>query len=138
MVAWALATGADFINSARGFMFALGCIQAMQCHKNTCPTGITTHNPTLQKGLDLTDKAQRIAFYHKNLTYGVGLIAHACGVNEPRQLRRDHVHIVMSNGISAPLSELYPEPIVILGDDDASHPVNPNRYSSAIEVSPND
>jgi glutamate synthase domain-containing protein 2 len=138
MVAWALATGADFINSARGFMFALGCIQAMQCHKNTCPTGITTHNPTLQKGLDLTDKAQRVAFYHKNLTYGVGLIAHACGVNEPRQLRRDHVHIVMSNGISAPLSELYPEPIVILGDDDASHPVNSNRYSSAIEVSPND
>ena len=138
MVAWALATGADFINSARGFMFALGCIQAMQCHKNTCPTGVTTHNPKLQKGLDPTDKAQRVAFYHKNLTYGVGLIAHACGVNEPRQLRRDHVHIVMANGISAPLSELYPEPIVILGDDETSHPANTNRYSSAVEVSPND
>lgn len=137
-VAWALATGADFINSARGFMLALGCIQAMQCHKNTCPTGITTHNPKLQKGLDPTDKAERVAFYHKNLTYGVGMIAHACGVNEPRQLRRHHVHIVMANGISAPLSELYPEPIVILGDDDARRVTDPDLYSSAIEVSPND
>ena len=50
MVAWALASGADFVNSARGFMFALGCIQALQCHKNTCPTGITTHNKKLQRG----------------------------------------------------------------------------------------
>src|SRR5690606_7266002 len=58
-VAWALACGADFVNSARGFMFALGCIQAMQCHQNTCPTGVTTHNPKLQKGLDPTNKAER-------------------------------------------------------------------------------
>ena len=44
-VAWALCAGADFVTSARGFMFALGCIQAMKCNKNTCPTGITTHDP---------------------------------------------------------------------------------------------
>ena len=52
-VAWALCMGADFVNSARGFLFALGCIQAMQCNKNTCPTGITTQNPRLQRGLDV-------------------------------------------------------------------------------------
>jgi hypothetical protein len=112
-----LASGADFVNSARGFMFALGCIQAMQCHKNTCPTGITTHNLKLQKGLDPTDKANRVAFYHQNLTYGVGMIAHACGVSEPRKLGLDHVHIVTSHGMSIPLSEFYPQPIVILDED---------------------
>ncbi|HEY7884327.1 MAG TPA: FMN-binding glutamate synthase family protein [Cellvibrionaceae bacterium] len=117
LVAWALAAGADFAVSARGFMFALGCIQAMQCHKNTCPTGITTHNPKLQKGLDPTDKATRVAFYQKNMTYGVGLLAHACGVAEPRLLRRDHVHVVMSNGLSAPLSELYPEPVTLIASN---------------------
>ncbi len=49
-VAWAMCMGADFVVSARGFMFSLGCIQALQCNKNSCPTGITTHNPKLQKG----------------------------------------------------------------------------------------
>ncbi|GAB1259092.1 FMN-binding glutamate synthase family protein [Aurantivibrio plasticivorans] len=107
-VAWALAVGADFIVTARGFMFALGCIQALQCHRNTCPTGITTHNPKLQKGLVVPTKAQRIAHYHKNLEHGVGLIAHACGVPEPRQLQRSHIRIVMENGLSKRLDELFP------------------------------
>ena len=59
-VAWAICLGADFVVSARGFMFALGCIQALQCNKNTCPTGITTHNRSLQKGLVVEDKAERV------------------------------------------------------------------------------
>lgn len=107
-VAWALAVGADFIVSARGNMFALGCIQALQCNKNTCPTGITTHNPKLQQGLNVEDKAQRVANYNKYIHYGVGLIAHSCGVNEPRKLRRDHVRIVTENGLSIALDKLYP------------------------------
>lgn len=52
-VAWAYCAGTDFVTSARGFMFALGCIQALKCNKNTCPTGITTHKASLQNGLDL-------------------------------------------------------------------------------------
>jgi len=108
-VAWALCVGADFCISARGFMFALGCIQALQCNKNTCPTGITTHNPKLQRGLDLADKAVRVMNYAKNMLHEVGMIAHACGVSEPRQLQRRHARIVMPNGISLPLNELYPE-----------------------------
>jgi len=107
-VAWALAVGADFIVSARGNMFALGCIQALKCNKNTCPTGITTHNPKLQKGLNIKDKAVRIANYNKYIHYGIGLIAHSCGVNEPRKLRRDHVRIVTENGLSIALDRLYP------------------------------
>lgn len=106
-VAWALCTGADFVNTARGFMFALGCIQAMQCNKNTCPTGITTHNPQLQKGLDPANKAERVAHYVQNLVKEVAIIAHACGVDCPRDLKRHHVRIVTSTGFSQPLDQFY-------------------------------
>ncbi len=107
--AWALCVGADFINSARGFMFALGCIQAMQCNKNTCPTGITTHNRRLQRGLVPEDKAERVRRYSENLRKEIGIIAHACGVPEPRLLRRYHCRIVQEDGRSVPLDELYPD-----------------------------
>lgn len=106
-VAWALCVGADFVNNARGFMFALGCIQAMQCNKNTCPTGITTHDPKLQRGLVPEDKAKRVAWYAKNITKEVEMIAHSCGVSEPRQLRRKHARVVTENGLSLSLDELY-------------------------------
>jgi glutamate synthase domain-containing protein 2 len=108
-VAWALCMGADFIVSARGFMFALGCIQALQCNKNTCPTGITTHNKRLQRGLNPEHKAVRVAHYAKNMVYEVGIIAHSCGVKEPRELKRFHARVVGNNGLSVPLSELHPD-----------------------------
>lgn len=108
--AWALCMGADFMVSARGFMLALGCIQALQCNKNTCPTGITTHNKKLQRGLVPEDKAERVASFHDNLVHDVVLIAHSCGVNEPRQLRRYHARQVMEDGRSIPLDKLYPYP----------------------------
>lgn len=108
-VAWALCIGADFVCSARGFMFALGCIQALQCNRNTCPTGITTHNPKLQKGLHPLSKAERVAHYVKNISYEVGVIAHSCGVRSPRELRRRHARIIQPNGLSAALEELHPD-----------------------------
>ncbi len=107
-VAWALCMGADFVNTARGFLFALGCIQAMQCNKNTCPTGITTQNPRLQRGLDVELKAERVYHYAKNLIKEVEMVAHACGAVEPRELRRHHVRMVMSGGRSVRLDELFP------------------------------
>ena len=109
-VAWALCAGADFVTSARGFMFSLGCIQAMKCNQNTCPTGITTHNPRLQKGLDPTDKAVKVANYCRNLVHEVETIAHSCGVAEPRLLRRYHIRIVQADGNSVPLDVLRPWP----------------------------
>ncbi|WP_028489347.1 FMN-binding glutamate synthase family protein [Thiothrix lacustris] len=109
-VAWALCAGADFINNGRGFMFSLGCIQAMQCNKNTCPTGITTHDPKLQKGLVVEDKAARVAHYHRNLVHEVSTVAHSCGVQEPRDLRRQHCRIVQADGRIVPLDKLYPYP----------------------------
>jgi glutamate synthase domain-containing protein 2 len=108
--AWAFCVGADFVATARGFMFALGCIQAMQCNRNTCPTGVTTHNPRLQRGLDPIDKADRVAAYAFRLHQEIGLIAHSCGVLEPRHLRRHHCRIVVEDGRAVPLSEIYPPP----------------------------
>ncbi|WP_286240609.1 FMN-binding glutamate synthase family protein [Neptuniibacter halophilus] len=108
-VAAAICMGADFVVSARGFMFALGCIQALQCNKNTCPTGITTHNPELQRGLVPEVKADRVAYYHRHLVHEVEMIAHSCGVTEPRQLRRKHCAIVVEGSRSIPLNILYPE-----------------------------
>ncbi|WP_461518930.1 FMN-binding glutamate synthase family protein [Porticoccus sp.] len=107
-VAWALCMGADFVTSARGFMFSLGCIQAMQCNKNTCPTGVTTHDPKLQRGLDPTLKSERVANYVFNMTYDVGMIAHSCGVLEPRQLHRKHARMETASGRSESLEKLYP------------------------------
>lgn len=109
-VAWALASGADFVCSARGFMFSLGCIQVLKCNKNTCPTGITTHNKRLQKGLNPADKAVKVANYHKNIVHEVEIISHSCGVKRPRLLQRKHMRIVQENGKSAPMDELYPTP----------------------------
>ncbi len=107
-VAWALCAGADFVNAARGFMFALGCIQALKCNKNTCPTGITTHNVRLQAGLDPKVKLVRVANYCRNMVHEVEMIAHSCGVPEPRALCRCHVRIVGGDGLSRPMDELYP------------------------------
>ena len=107
-VAWAYCAGADFVNSARGFMFALGCIQSLKCNKNTCPTGITTHQRHLQRGLDPEDKAVRVKNYAGKIHYGVGLIAHACGVPHARALERHHVRLIQADGKSRPLSDIYP------------------------------
>ncbi|MFT5399129.1 MAG: glutamate synthase domain-containing protein 2 [Planctomycetota bacterium] len=108
-VAWALCLGADFCSLARGFMFSLGCIQALQCNKSSCPTGITTHGLKLQRGLDPANKAERLASFQGQIEYEVGIIAHSCGVKEPRQLSRFHCRVVQDNGISVPLTEIYPD-----------------------------
>lgn len=107
-VAWALCAGADVAVSARGFMFALGCIQALQCNKNTCPTGITTHDKDLQKGLDPFNKANRVLHFAHNLVHEVGVIAHSCGVPEPRLLRRSHAQLIDSNGLPQSMEVLHP------------------------------
>ena len=106
----ALCAGADFITSARGFMFALGCIQALQCNKNTCPTGITTHDRKLQRGLVPADKAERVSKYQRTMEKEICIIAHSCGAARPRLLNRSCCRIVQENGLSISMDELYPEP----------------------------
>jgi len=107
-VAWAICAGADFVTSARGFMFSLGCIQALKCNRNTCPTGITTHQPHLQRGLVVEDKYLKVAHYARSVIREVEMIAHSVGVAEPRQMRRRHVRIVRADGSSTRLNESRP------------------------------
>ena len=108
--AWARACGADFVNTARGFMFALGCIQALRCHTNTCPTGVTTHNPRLQRGLVVEEKYVRVAHYAMNMNKEIDMIAHSCGVRHARELERRHVRLVQPSGGSVALDVLFPTP----------------------------
>jgi len=108
--AWALCVGADFVVTARGFMFALGCIQALRCHTNTCPTGVTTHNKRLQRGLVIGEKYLRVANYCRNMNMEIDMIAHACGCRHARELKREHVRIVQSANQSIAFNMLYPYP----------------------------
>jgi glutamate synthase domain-containing protein 2 len=108
--AWALAAGADFVNTARGFMFSLGCIQALRCHQNTCPTGVTTHNKRLQRALVVEEKYLRVANYCNGINREIDMIAHSCGVRHARELKREHVRIVQSNQQSIAFNMLYPYP----------------------------
>ena len=95
--------GADVVCSARGFMFSLGCIQALQYNENTCPTGITTHDPKLQKGLDPAVKADRVANYAISMRQEVELIAQSCTVLNPQALSRQHAYVVDDQGQPSPL-----------------------------------
>ncbi|MSQ64402.1 MAG: FMN-binding glutamate synthase family protein [Betaproteobacteria bacterium] len=108
--AWALAAGADFINTARGFMFSLGCIQALRCHQNTCPTGVTTHNKRLQRALVVEEKYLRVANYCNGMNREIDMIAHSCGVRHARELKREHVRIMQGNQQSIAFNMLYPYP----------------------------
>ena len=97
LIAWALAEGAVAVNSARGPMFALGCIQALQCDKNTCPTGITTHDKKLVRGLNPEIKSVRVANYLTNTKKQVGYIAHATGAACARSMDRERVFRIGSD-----------------------------------------
>eukprot|EP01037_Dinobryon_pediforme_P018801 gene18801-19111_t len=90
-VAWALCMGADFVMSARGFMFSLGCIQAMKCGSGHCPTGVTAVDPKMIRGLDPTDKAVRVRRYAERVLDEVGIIAHSCGLTDPSGFNSSHV-----------------------------------------------
>jgi glutamate synthase domain-containing protein 2 len=106
-VAWALCAGADAVTTARGFMFSLGCIQALQCHKNSCPTGITTHDKRLQAGLDPINKSVRVAAYANEMHKELETIAKSCGVSSPSKLSRKNALIYTSNQHAKPMEEVY-------------------------------
>ena len=90
-VARTLAMGADWCNSARGFMFALGCIQSQSCHTDRCPTGIATQDPKRSKHLDIPDKATRVFQYHRNTMRALRELLGAAGLTHPSQLTPEHI-----------------------------------------------
>lgn len=103
----ALALGADGCNSARAMMFALGCIQSLSCNNNTCPTGITTQNPSLVRGLVVEDKAPRVARYHRKTIEGLIKMLSAMGLNHPDEIRPHHIYRRSSELSVATFADLY-------------------------------
>jgi len=86
-----MALGADWCNSARGFMFALGCIQAQHCHTGQCPTGVTTQDPLRQMSLVVPDKATRVYHFHQQTLHALKEMVQAVGVAHPREITAHHI-----------------------------------------------
>ena len=103
-----MALGADWCNSARGFMFALGCIQAQSCHTDHCPTGIATQDPIRQRSLVITDKSQRVFHYHQTTLHALAEVVAAIGLDHPSQLRPHHLSKRVSQNQIKSYDQLYP------------------------------
>jgi glutamate synthase domain-containing protein 2 len=86
-----MALGADWCNSARGFMFALGCIQAQSCHTGKCPTGVATQDPLRQRALVVPDKAERVTNFHDNSLRALADLLATAGLMHPSELRPEHL-----------------------------------------------
>jgi len=102
-----LALGADWCNAARGFMFALGCIQSQSCHTDRCPTGIATQDPARWKKLHVPDKAQRVASFHANTLHALKELLQAAGLEHPSELGPEHLIRRVSSTQVRSLAALY-------------------------------
>lgn len=108
-MARAIALGADVCNSARAMMLAVGCIQALQCNNNTCPTGVATQNKSLIKGLVVDDKAERTKNYHEETVKSFLELVAACGLNSPEEITRNHINKRVGINKTMKFSEIFPE-----------------------------
>lgn len=128
-VARAIALGADWCNSARGFMFALGCIQSQTCHTGACPTGVTTQDPQRQQALVVTDKAERVWRFHQNTLEALRELVQAAGLQHPSEISARHIVRRVSDQDVKLLANLLPflKPGALLaamrGDTDWPHNV---------------
>ena len=107
-IARAIALGADWCNSARGFMFALGCIQSRSCHTDTCPTGVATQDPNRQRALVVPDKATRVANFHELTIDALSEIVGAAGLQHPEQITADHIMVRGEGGQPLTLAATLP------------------------------
>ncbi|MEZ5663594.1 MAG: FMN-binding glutamate synthase family protein [Burkholderiaceae bacterium] len=108
-VARVMALGADWCNSARGFMFALGCIQAQSCHTGRCPTGVTTQDPLRQQALVVPDKAERVANFHRNTLRALQELVQAAGLRHPSEITTHHIVRRVNENEVRLLANLLPE-----------------------------
>ncbi len=108
-IARAMALGADWCNSARGFMFALGCIQAQTCHTGSCPTGVTTQDPWRQRALVVPDKTERVYRYHRHTLHALQELTQAAGLTHPREFTMSHIVRRVSKSDVRLLSNLLPQ-----------------------------
>ena len=103
-----LALGADWCNSARGFMFALGCIQAQKCHTGECPTGVTTQDPQRQIALVVPSKAERVMHFQQNTLMALQELLQAAGLHSPQDLQPEHISRRVNGTETQSLAEVYP------------------------------
>lgn len=102
-----LALGANMVNLARPFMFAVGCIQAIKCNTNECPTGVTSNDPQRYKAIDIESKSDHVYHFHKNTVKGFLELAGAMGIEDPQTLTPDLIHYRIHEGRSQTLKDLY-------------------------------
>lgn len=121
----AMALGADWCNSARGFMFALGCIQAQTCHTGHCPTGVTTQDPARQQALVVPDKATRVFSFHSNTLHALKELVQAAGLQHPNDITPNHIVRRVSEHEVQLLSKLMPNmaPGALLNETEELHDV---------------
>ena len=109
-MAAAFALGADWCNSARGFMFSLGCIQSLSCHTDRCPTGVATQDKTRSRALVVEDKTERVRNFHRSMLHALAELAAAAGLEHPRQFRPEHFSRRVSEHEVRTFADLYPMP----------------------------
>ena len=107
-IARAMALGADWCNSARGFMFALGCIQSLSCHTDRCPTGVSTQNRSRQRALIVADKSERVFNFHRATIESLAELVAAAGLEHPTEFRPAHFSRRVSPHEVMSFAELYP------------------------------
>ncbi len=131
LIAAGMAIGADYANSARGFLFALGCLQTQRCHSNECPVGITTTDPKMQKALVVSDKAQRVYQYHEGTISVLKEIIAAAGLRHPSELSPEHIMMRTSSTEVKSLAEVYDflEPGELVAGSD--HPIFTQYWEKA-------
>lgn len=133
-VAKALGLGADLCNSARGMMLAMGCVQSLVCNTNRCPTGITTQDPRLTRGLDVTDKGNRVARYQSETIHALVDIVSSAGLRSPCEITRSHLYRRVDQQRVARYDQIYPYPAT--GSFRASPPQG--RYANDIREASSD
>ncbi|KQU64038.1 glutamate synthase [Aminobacter sp. DSM 101952] len=119
-IARVVALGADWCNAARGFMFAIGCIQAQACHTNKCPVGIATQDPGRQRALDVGDKSDRVARFHRNTMKALGEIAGSAGLSDPSDFMPYHFMFRQKDNEFLDGNEAYPylpEGFLVAGEE---------------------
>ena len=130
-IAQRIAAGADLCNSARGFMFSLGCIQALRCNSNDCPVGVATQDAGLSKGLVVTQKTQRVANYHKATVHAFLETLGAAGISHPSSLRPQHIN----RRVSETQTKNYAEIFHFLEKDDLLGPEIPESWRGPMSLS---
>ncbi len=137
-IARCLALGADWCNSARGFMFALGCIQSRTCHTDHCPTGVATQDPVRQRAIVVTDKGERVFYFHANTLHALADLLGAAGVKHPSELTAEHLMVRNAQGhartLASTLDSLYNGQLLQVAEGRSSLPSPFSDFWSASDA----